>query len=151
MAIKVAQVQWNSNQSEIKQVREKVYVCEYRIPQEIEFDQQDNKSEHVLIKDDSGQAIATGRIGQDGKISRIAVLMKYRRSEVPKTVINSLLSIAKAKGLKKILIDSELEKVSSYTNQGFSVKGNVFMDLGIAKQTLCCDIDNFSYPNCLLH
>lgn len=151
MSYKVDRVKWRGNAAEIKSIREKVFVCEYRIPQFQEFDQNDSNCEHVLIRDDNGQAIATGRLGSDGKISRIAVLMKYRSSDAAQQVMAQLLAIAKAKGFTCVSIDSELEDVGKYRRQGFEPIGGVYMDAGIAKQTLTCPLDKFQCDDNILH
>jgi hypothetical protein len=151
MTYKPRKVSWNRSQSDIKTIREKVFVCEYRIAPQQEFDQQDDCCDHVLLRDDQNAPIATGRIDPHGKISRIAILMQHRNLEVANTVIRKLLEIARAKGLTKVYIDSELEEVEKYTSQGFSASGAVFMDAGIAKQTLTCPVEGFTYDHSLLH
>ena len=146
---------WNNKQLSnhrraIKSVREKVFVCEYHIPPEVEFDQKDTRCKHILIQDEQ-TTIATGRISPKGKIGRIAVLKKYRNTEVPKQVVNSLLNIAKDSGLTNITIDSDLHNVHEFQQQGFKTVGSVFMESGIAKQTLVCDIARFTCTLPVLH
>lgn len=151
MTYKVNQVNWRSNSADIKSIREKVFVCEYRIPQSSEFDKQDSKSEHVLLRNERGDPIATGRICEDGKISRIAVLRNYRGSEAGKRVIGKLLDIAKARGLTKVYIDSGLDDVDKYRQLGFSATGSVYMDSGVAKQPLGCRVEQFRCLDTILH
>lgn len=150
MTYKTLKVDWGTKKKEIKLVREKVFICEYRIPPDVEFDQKDKRCKHVLIQDDQ-QAIATGRISTKGKISRIAVLQKYRHTDAPIQVINTLVNIAKDSGLTSIAIDSELAQVTQFKQQGFQVVSPVFMDSGIAKQTLACDISRFKCALDILH
>ena len=144
-------MKWRGNATEIKQIREKVFVCEYRIPQFQEFDSNDSECEHVLIRDDEGQAIATGRLGSDGKIGRIAVLMKYRNSDLAQQVMTKLLAIAKMKGFTSVSFDSELSDVDKYRRQAFKPVGCVYMDAGIAKQTLACPLEKFHCEDNILH
>ncbi|MDU0114814.1 GNAT family N-acetyltransferase [Psychrosphaera aquimarina] len=151
MSYKVDHVNWQVNADEIRLIREKVFVCEYRLPQDSEFDNIDRNCEHVLIRDNENTAIATGRICANGKISRIAVLMKHRKHDVSSQVISKLLAIAKNKGLKKVYIDSELDDVEKYRKYGFNAISNVFMDAGIAKQALACPLDKFKSHNTILH
>ena len=151
MSYKVDRVKWRRFATEIKSIREKVFVYEYRIPEINEFDNQDSDCDHVLIRDDEGQAIATGRLCADGKISSIAVLMKYRNSDAAQQVMSKLLAIAKMKGLTSVSIDSELQDVDKYQSQGFKPLGGVYMDAGIAKQTLTCPVDKFHCDDTILH
>lgn len=151
MNYRVDHVNWKVNADEIKLIREKVFVCEYRIPQDCEFDKVDCNCEHVLIRDHDNTPIATGRICDNGKISRIAVLMTHRKFNVSNQVIDKLLAIAKSKGLVNVFIDSELADVEKYCQYGFNSVGNVFMDAGIAKQVLTCSLDKFKSHNTILH
>lgn len=151
MNYKSDKVSWRSCASEIKWVREQVFVYEYQFSEEQEFDGHDDQSEHILVRDNNGTAIATGRLSNDGKISRVAILMKHRRKEVCKTVIEGLLKIAKDKGLKKVYFDALLDDVNRYRKEGFIPIGSVYMDAGIAKQPLMCSIKLFKISNTILH
>ncbi len=151
MAYKTNRVHWKQCQKEIKLIREKVFVCEFHIPPDCEFDKLDNDCEHVLLKDDDDNTIATGRICQLGKISRVAVLMKYRQTDAAKRVIEKLLDIAKTKGLNQVYIDCELDALHHYQEQGFEPAGQVFMQAGVAKQPLTCSIKQFSCQQSILH
>ncbi|NVK25305.1 MAG: GNAT family N-acetyltransferase [Gammaproteobacteria bacterium] len=150
MGYKTHKVDWNNKQKEIMQIREKVFICEYRIPPDIEFDHKDKRCKHVLITDEK-QVIATGRISTKGKISRIAVLQNYRNTEAPSQVINTLLNIAKERGLTSVALDTELHQVSTFQQQGFQTVSPVFMDSGIPKQTMACDISCFRCPLQIVH
>ncbi len=151
MNYKSDKVTWTSSSSEIKSVREQVFVYEYQFSEEQEFDGHDDQSEHILVRDKLGKAIATGRLSNDGKISRVAVLMKHRKKEVGKKVIEGLLTIARDKGLKRVYFDALLDDVNRYRRQGFIPVGNVYMDAGIAKQPLMCSIKLFKISNTILH
>lgn len=151
MAYKTDTVHWHQCHKEIKLIREKVFVCEFHIPPDCEFDTQDQNCEHVLLKDEQNNTIATGRICQSGKISRVAVLMKYRKTDAAKVVINKLLDIAKAKGLRNVFIDCELDEIQHYQAQGFQLAGQVFMQAGVAKQPLTSSIKQFQCQQSVLH
>lgn len=150
MAYKTKIVNWSSYAKDIKLIREKVFICEFRISPEIEFDNNDGNSEHVLLRDND-IPIATGRICENGKISRIAVLMKYRNTDASNKVVKMLLDIARRKGLKEVYIDSDLAEVNDFKNQGFKVAGSVFMESGVAKQPLVCSLSNFKCNKSILH
>lgn len=151
MPYKTNRVHWKQCKKDIKQIREKVFVCEFRIAPEQEFDQLDKDCEHVLLKDEANNVIATGRLCQSGKISRIAVLMKYRQTEAATQVVETLLAIAKDKGMEKIFIDSQLEDIHHYRAQGFEPVGQVFMQGGMAKQPLAGKLKQFNCQQSILH
>lgn len=139
-------VDWMSARKELTQLREKVFVCEWRIPREVEFDQQDHSACHVLICNEQGEEIATGRITPEGEIGRIAVVSDYRKPAVYEQLFSALLSIAKSRGLQSVSIQCELEGIHDYQKRGFHPLGAVYMDAGIPRQRMVCHIDAFSLP-----
>ncbi len=151
MTYKSDKVTWRNSATEIRSIRERVFVYEYQFPEESEFDHNDIKCEHVLVRDEKGHAVATGRLCEDGKISRVAVLMKHRNSSVSSKVFKELLRLAKSKGMKKVYFDSFLDEVDKYQKQGFVPIGSVYMDGGIAKQPLMCSVDLFKLSQTILH
>lgn len=151
MGFKVNLVSWPKYHKEIKTIREKVFVCEYRISPKDEFDEKDANCHHVLIHDDDGTPIATGRICDQGKISRLAVVLSHRNSSAAKKVLKRLLKYAKNEGMKRVYIDCELENVADLKKHGFEPTGSVYMDSGIAKQPLSCSVERFSCEHTLLH
>lgn len=154
MSYKVDKVSWKGEPNQIKDIkelREKVFVCEHRVPETSEFDNHDSRSEHVLIRNEDNKAVATGRICEDGKISRVAVLIKYRNTNAAEQVIKQLIAIAKNKGLSSVSIDAELDNIPEFTKQGFKPTGSVYMESGIPKQTLICNVQSFECPSGILH
>ena len=151
MNYKTDKVSWRKSKKEIRAIREQVFIYEYQFPLESEFDHHDTHCQHVLVRDEQGVAIATGRLCDDGKISRVAVLMKHRNLKVRRRVMKELLQLAKTKGLKKVYFDSRLDEVDKYKEQGFVPAGTVYMDAGIAKQPLMCALELFKIAPTVLH
>jgi predicted GNAT family N-acyltransferase len=137
-------VDWGTTKHKLCKIREKVFVCEWRIPKEYEFDQQDKIAFHVLVLDEKDQEIATGRITPQGEIGRIAVEPQFRGPEVYQTLFNALLKIAQQHGLENVLVQCELEGVEYYQQQGFRPVGTVYMDAGIPRQRMTCTLNDFS-------
>lgn len=142
MSFSVSYVDWEQASPLLKNIREKVFICEWRIPKKIEFDRHDKHAHHMIVCDDETQeAVATGRILNSGEISRIAVLKAYRQHQVDKVVLRGLLNVAKQIGLNEVFINSPLTKVEHYRNNHFDIAGNVYMEAGIARQKLACKIE----------
>jgi predicted GNAT family N-acyltransferase len=144
MAFYSKNVNWGNEQHKLKKIREKVFVCQWRIPQECEFDLDDSIAFHILVVDEHNQNIATGRITPKGEIGRIAVEPKFRGPEVYQVLFNALLNIAKQQGMEDVLVQCELEGVNYYKKQGFRPVGTVFMEAGIPRQQLVCSLNDFS-------
>lgn len=142
MSVSVSRVEWEKAAPLLKTVREKVFICEWRIPKKIEFDRKDTAAHHILVCDDVTQEpIATGRLLPSGEISRIAVLIGYRSQKVDHAILKSLLGIAKELELDEVFINSPLSKVEYFSKHNFIAKGAVFMEAGRAKQRMSCDIN----------
>ena len=153
MSYSVSRVQWQQAAPLLKDVREKVFVCEMRIPKRIEFDVNDRTAFHMLVCDDNSQEpIATGRISASGQISRIAVVMEYRQAAIDKIVMQGLFRIAEELALEEVYIFSPLERVGYFREHHFYPVGSVFMEAGLPKQRMACaiktardDVDHSKY------
>ena len=144
MTFKVENVDWGKEKHRLSKLRERVFVCEWRIPKECEFDQQDSAAFHVLVLDDNNLEVATGRITPSGEIGRIAVVPRYRGPEVYQALFHALLDIARQHDLENVIVQCELEGVEYYQQQGFRPVGTVYMDAGIPRQKMSCTINDFS-------
>lgn len=141
MSYSISQVKWQQAAPLLKNIREKVFICERRIPRKVEFDKGDRTAYHMLVCDDDNQEpIATGRISPQGEISRIAVVMGHRSKKVDKFIMQGLFSIANKLSLKEVFISSPLEKVDYFTGHDFQPVGSVYMIAGMPKQRMVCDI-----------
>ena len=139
MSLSISRVQWSQAAPLLKTVREKVFICEWRIPKRIEFDRNDSNAYHILVCDDVTQEpIATGRILATGEISRLAVLMTFRKKCVDEVVLKGLISIAKDLELDEVFIYSPLEALEYFRKHNFHAVGAVFMEAGIPKQRMTC-------------
>lgn len=148
MSFSISRVQWEQAAPLLKNVREKVFICEWRIPKKIEFDKKDRHAYHMLVCDDLTQEpVATGRILSTGEISRIAVLMPYRNKYVDQKVMQGLIAIAKDINLNEIFIYSPLESVDYFRKFNFISAGAVFMEAGMPRQRMVCALDNIGIAN----
>jgi len=145
MSYSICRVEWNIAAPLLKNVRERVFICEWRIPKRIEFDQHDRQAFHILVCDDiSQEPVATGRILTSGEISRIAVLMPYREQKIDKLIFNGLFQIARELQLSDVYINSPLESVDYFRQHNFHSIGAVFMEAGLPKQRMACAIEKIS-------
>lgn len=153
MSYTSCRVDWSVAEQLLRDVREKVFVCEWRIPQKVEFDRKDRQAYHILVCDDiSQEPIATGRILPSGEISRIAVLMGHREQQVTELILKELKQIASELELKEVFISCPLHHVEHFTQLQFIPNGAVFMEAGIAMQQISCQLANLPQADyCLSH
>ena len=115
----------------IKTVREKVFIQEQHVPEELEWDEHDAKAIHVVAIDTHNQVIGTARLLADGHIGRMAVLTAWRKTGIGSAMLQKLLSIAKERGLSKVFLHAQTSAIGFYENHGFRSLGEEFMDAGI--------------------
>lgn len=146
MTFRVESVDWKQDKHRLSKLRERVFVYEWRIPKEYEFDQHDYDSEHVLVLDEDDLEVATGRLTPQGEIGRIAVIPEFRGPEIYETLFHALLHIAKMKNLKDVSMQCALDGVQYYEKQGFKAIGAVYMDAGTPRQRMACTLNDFALP-----
>lgn len=151
MHYSVSRVPWEHAAPLLKTVRERVFICEHRIPKKIEFDRKDRKAIHMLVCCDASQEpVATGRILPSGEIGRIAVVKEHRKQQLDLLVLKGLIKAAKEIGLDEVYIHSPLEDVNYFASNNFFIVGSVFMEAGLPKQQMACSIDDVKAKKCYL-
>ncbi len=73
--------------SEIEKIRTSVFIIEQKVPLELEWDEFDDDSTHVLAYYDT-KAVATARLLKNGYIGRMAVLAEYRDRTIGSKILN---------------------------------------------------------------
>lgn len=111
-------------------VREAVFIHEQHVPEELEWDGEDEGALHALAVDENGNVIGTGRLLSDGHIGRMAVLPQWRGRGVGKEILLELLHYCKQHSLMPYL-DAQTHATGFYRALGFMEEGEEFMDAGI--------------------
>jgi predicted GNAT family N-acyltransferase len=122
---------WHDAEDEAMRVREAVFVVEQGVPQEIERDDWDPRSDHALAFVADGRVIGTGRLLPDGHIGRMAVLPGWRKHGVGARILNALMERARERGMKRVVLNAQTHAAPFYARHGFLAFGNEFMEAGI--------------------
>lgn len=120
----------------LRAVREPVFVEEQRVPVELEWDDLDPRSLHVLALSDSGEAIGTGRLTPERKIGRMAVLPPWRNRGVGAAMLLRLLESARALGYGEVQLHAQVGAIDFYLRHGFQAYGDRFEEAGIQHQSM---------------
>lgn len=115
-------------------IRYEVFVEEQKVPADVEIDELEDKSHHVVLYEDE-QPMGTARIYHRGdgiyKIQRVAVLKNYRGKGIGVQLMKECeLQISKLRGTK-ITLGAQLQALSFYEKLGYTAEGPEFMDAGI--------------------
>ena len=122
---------WDEALPLARPVREQVFVTEQKVPLELEWDEWDERSDHAVARDTSGQAIGTARLLPDGRIGRMAVLREWRRRGVGAALMEALLQKAREQSLPRVTLHAQTHAAGFYRRFGFSERGGEFWEAGI--------------------
>lgn len=126
----VSEADFEAQGEAIRAIRFAVFVQEQGVPIELEMDEEDAKCRHVLAWA-GGEAIATGRLLDDGHIGRIAVMRPWRRKGVGQLIMATLLDLARSRGDCKVALASQLSAAGFYHKLGFKETSGVYPEAGI--------------------
>jgi len=127
---------WNELGEQARQVRETVFVAEQRVPRDLEMDEHDAVSRHVVARDAEGGAIGTGRLLPDGHIGRMAVLADWRGKGVGRALLERLLEEAARQDLRHLALHAQTQASGFYRRFGFVEEGPEFIEAGIPHRTM---------------
>lgn len=122
-------------------VRAAVFVQEQGVPPEIEIDDQDARSRHVLARDGGGLPIGTARLTPEGRIGRMAVLREWRGHGVGSALLHALLRIAREDALARVSLHAQESAIDFYRRHGFAPVGERFTEAGIVHQAMQLRLD----------
>jgi predicted GNAT family N-acyltransferase len=121
---------WNTIGLLAKPLREAVFIAEQGVPAELEWDEFDAASLHVIARDSAGTVIGTGRLLPDGHIGRLAVRADWRGKGVGRAVLEHLLEAAEQKNLSPLL-HAQTRATGFYEKFGFTAVGPEFVEAWI--------------------
>lgn len=115
-------------------LRHRVFVEEQNVPVEEEIDHHDPVARHVVILDEAGCALATGRLvidGSVGKMQRIVVCQTLRGQGLGRLVMEELESAAVRAGARVARLASQIQALGFYERMGYVAHGDIFDDANI--------------------
>lgn len=122
---------WQDEAPLIRIVRTTVFIQEQQVPAELEWDEFDELSMHVLACDALGQPIGTARLLPDGHIGRMAVMKDWRRQGIGSAMLQKVLEEMINRGMHKAVLNAQVTAISFYQRFGFQTTGDEFMDAEI--------------------
>lgn len=131
-AVTVKIADYRADYAAIRGIRFAVFVDEQRVPASLEMDERDPECVHVLALVD-GEPVGTGRLdpAKQGKIGRVAVLARARRTGVGRAVMERLHEVARSRGLGGVWCHAQVAAAPFYTRLGYRKVGGVFEEAGI--------------------
>jgi predicted GNAT family N-acyltransferase len=128
--LRIEVMPWHKAREQASRIRFAVFVEEQRVPAEIELDEHDEASLHVIAFE-KDNPIGTARLLPDGHIGRMAVLRDWRGKGAGALMLVTLMKMAKLLGHKEIVLSAQTHAVPFYRKHGFTEEGAEYMDAGI--------------------
>lgn len=133
----IVQAEWGPDCDRLLSVRRIVFVIEQQVPEEIEIDEFDPLSFHVLAIDATlQQPIGTARLLPDGRIGRVAVLKEWRKRGVGLALMNSILAKCRAEKRCEVTLNAQIRTIGFYEKLGFVSEGEEFEEAGILHRAM---------------
>jgi len=133
---RVHRADWRRDQNAVRSVRRRVFIDEQRIPESLEWDGRDGAAAHVLAVDGAGTPVGTGRLLEDGRIGRMAVLPEARRRGIGRAMLENLMRLARSRGIEQVYLDAQVSVLDFYRQAGFESVSRTFFEAGIPHQRM---------------
>lgn len=133
--LRITLVSWRNAETELADIRRRVFIDEQQVPEELEWDGLDADATHVIAHQGEA-AIACGRLLADGHIGRMAVLPTWREQGIGRRVLDTLIDAACARGDAEVFLHAQTNAIGFYEKAGFIAEGPAFMDAGIPHRTM---------------
>jgi predicted GNAT family N-acyltransferase len=133
--LRIELMPWEKARAHASPIRFTVFVEEQGVPREIELDEHDSQSVHVIAFD-GAQAVGTARLLPDGHIGRMAVLKDWRGRGIGALLLRSLMERAKARGDAEVALSAQVHAVPFYRAHGFVSQGAEYLEAGIRHQAM---------------
>ncbi|MEI7703508.1 MAG: GNAT family N-acetyltransferase [Deltaproteobacteria bacterium] len=117
------------------ELRRLVFEVEQGVPRPLDRDAYDFNADHVVVFDEDGTCVGTGRAvrldSRTCQVGRMATLPTTRKSGVGGSVLEALERMAELRGLREIVVHSQVPAVNFYTRRGYVAEGETFLEEGI--------------------
>ncbi|MCF7825755.1 MAG: GNAT family N-acetyltransferase [Candidatus Marinimicrobia bacterium] len=129
--IQVSPIQSENDRRASRQIREVVFIVEQQVPQEIEYDEYEESSTHILATL-NGLPAGTARWRQTEhgqKLERFAVLKSARGKGVGAALVQYILE--QLNETESVYLNSQLSAIPFYAHFGFEETGGIFYEANI--------------------
>ncbi|MEV7936975.1 GNAT family N-acetyltransferase [Kitasatospora sp. NPDC088264] len=133
----------------VRDVRREVFIVEQNVPEELEYDEYDATSVHLLAVAADGTALGTGRLifgeqalkltgGVEGRVllGRLAVVSAARRTGLGAQLVRAIEAAGLDRGAVEVELHAQVRALGFYERLGYAAEGPVYEDAGIPHRTM---------------
>ena len=136
MNVHVHEVSWESHQTELRAVRNAVFIEEQNVPRDLEWDGMDETSNHFIAETSDGNVLGTARLMSSGQIGRMAILIPYRGHGIGRRLLDMAIQSASRSGMKEVFLHAQSYALEFYLKAGFIADGLEFEEAGIPHRSM---------------
>jgi predicted GNAT family N-acyltransferase len=127
----IRRADWTRDGEVLRLIRRRVFIEGQGVPEDLEWDGQDQGATHLLARDGDGQPMGTARLLPTGQLGRMAVLPEWRGRGVGRALLRRALEIAAGAGLPAPFLNAQTSALPFYVRMGLKPVGKEFMEAGI--------------------
>ncbi|MFH8380936.1 GNAT family N-acetyltransferase [Kitasatospora sp. NPDC018058] len=133
----------------VRDVRREVFIVEQNVPEELEYDEYDRTSVHLLAVAADGAALGTGRLifgeqalkltgGVEGRVllGRLAVVAAARGTGLGAELVRAIEAAGLERGAVEVELHAQVQALGFYERLGYVAEGPVYDDAGIPHRTM---------------
>lgn len=132
----IRRVQWQDYGSQCAEIRKQVFFNEVRYGYYATLDGHDSRCRHALALTEDGTPIGCGRLDENGRISRIAVLPAWRQQGIGTALLDELIAIARDSDASEVLCAVPVFSLDYYRGHGFEPVGAVTIEADVPIQQM---------------
>jgi len=139
--LKIEIVKWIDGPSQLKNIREKVFIQEQKVTPQLEWDGMDENAMHFLVFKDE-EAIGCARavvIKNYMQLGRMAVLKEYRGQGIGSALLEKAIVTAILNQISSIHISAQCYAIDFYLKFGFEVTSDIYLDAEIPHRDMTLD------------
>lgn len=136
----VREADWATERSTLSNIRRIVFIVEQGVPQEQEWDGQDEKASHFIALSEDDTPIGNARLLPDGQIGRMAVISEHRGKGVGRVLLEAAVEKARHLGLPRVYLHAQTHALTFYERSGFIPFGEEFEEAGIAHREMALNL-----------
>ncbi|MCK7544221.1 GNAT family N-acetyltransferase [Marinobacter bryozoorum] len=141
MSVRIRKYSWQLAPRSLREIRQRVFIDEQRVPAELEWDDTDEIADHFLAVLPDNTPVATGRmfttLEDTAHIGRMAVLPEHRGKGIGEAMLRHIMAAA-AGQVQDLHLSAQEHAVPFYQRSGFHVFTGPYDDAGIPHFGMRC-------------
>ena len=141
MDIRFRKYSWQLAPASVRDIRERVFIREQKVPPELEWDQTDEIADHYLavLPDNTPAGVARlfSTLEETGHIGRMAILPEHRGRGIGEALLRHLIQESAGR-FSELRLSAQEHAIPFYQRSGFHVCSDVYDDAGIPHYDMRC-------------